>query len=43
MRLNEDLHNVEWIDVCPESDGGLPTPRIPSEMQGMFMFVFVCI
>ena len=22
------------IPVCPESDGGLPTPRIPSERQG---------
>lgn len=19
-----------WISVCPESDGGLPTPRTPS-------------
>lgn len=27
----------EWatlVPVCPESDGGLPTPRIPSERQG---------
>ena len=23
-----------WISVCPESDGGLPTPRAPSEIQG---------
>ena len=22
------------ISVCPESDGGMPTPRIPSERQG---------
>ena len=24
----------ELIPVCPERDGGLPTPRIPSERQG---------
>lgn len=23
-----------WIGVCPESDGGLPTPRTPSEIRG---------
>ena len=23
-----------WISVCPESDGGLPTPRTPSEIRG---------
>ena len=22
------------IDICPESDGGMPTPRTPSERQG---------
>ena len=22
-----------WISVCPESDGGLPTPRTPSEIR----------
>lgn len=24
----------ELIPVCPERDGGLPTPRVPSERQG---------
>ena len=24
----------EFIPVCPERDGGLPTPRVPSERQG---------
>ena len=24
----------DLIPVCPERDGGLPTPRIPSERQG---------
>ncbi len=23
-----------WVSICPESDGGLPTPRAPSEIQG---------
>ena len=23
-----------WVSICPESDGGLPTPRTPSEIQG---------
>lgn len=25
---------AEFVSVCPESDGGMPTPRIPSERQG---------
>lgn len=25
---------VEFIPCCPEVDGGLPTPRAPSEVQG---------
>ena len=24
----------ELIEVCPEVDGGLPTPRVPAERQG---------
>lgn len=24
----------DWIPVCPEEAGGLPTPRLPSERQG---------
>ncbi|HIP58810.1 MAG TPA: DUF523 domain-containing protein [Campylobacterales bacterium] len=27
------LENYELIACCPEVDGGLPTPRLPSEMQ----------
>ncbi len=30
-RLRE---KYELLPVCPERDGGLPTPRIPSERQG---------
>ena len=31
LRLAE---NHELIPVCPEQLGGLPTPRLPAEMQG---------
>jgi uncharacterized protein YbbK (DUF523 family) len=31
----EDLHKAgKVVDICPEVLGGLPTPRIPSEIQG---------
>ena len=30
-RLSEEY---ELIPVCPEEDGGLPTPRTPAEIQG---------
>ena len=38
-RLPEDIYNklcakYELVPVCPESDGGLPTPRDPSERVG---------
>ncbi len=26
--------NYTLLPVCPESDGGMPTPRVPSERQG---------
>ena len=29
----EALENYELVACCPEVDGGLPTPRSPSEMQ----------
>lgn len=28
------IGKVEYIGVCPEVDGGLPTPRTPAERQG---------
>ena len=28
------LEGKEWVAVCPERDGGLPTPRVPSEIRG---------
>ncbi len=30
----DDLFNRHFIPVCPEQLGGLPTPRIPSSIQG---------
>ena len=32
VALLKQKYNI--IPICPESDGGLPTPRIPSEIQG---------
>ena len=32
VALLKEKYNI--IHICPESDGGLPTPRIPSEIQG---------
>lgn len=29
-----DRHGVEPVPVCPEVQGGLPTPRPPAEVQG---------
>ncbi len=29
------LEGKEWVAVCPERDGGLPTPRVPSEIRGV--------
>ena len=31
--LNALSHKYELVPVCPECDGGLPTPRIPSERR----------
>ena len=31
--LIEKLNNFEFIPVCPEVFGGLPTPRVPSEIK----------
>lgn len=28
------LQNKQWVPVCPEQFGGLPTPRVPSEITG---------
>lgn len=28
------LHGKDWVSVCPEQLGGLPTPRTPAEIQG---------
>jgi len=28
------LEGKEYVTCCPESDGGLPTPRLPSERLG---------
>ncbi len=30
----DDLFNRHFIPVCPEQLGGLPTPRLPSNIQG---------
>lgn len=32
--LRKLRERFDLLPVCPESDGGLPTPRIPSERQG---------
>ena len=32
------LKDKQWIAVCPEALGGLPTPRIPCEIQGDHVF-----
>lgn len=32
--LDELKEKYELIPVCPEVDGGLPTPRFPSEIRG---------
>jgi len=32
--LNKLVERYELIPVCPERDGGLPTPRVPSERLG---------
>lgn len=32
--LDELKEKYELIPVCPEVDGGLPTPRYPSEIRG---------
>lgn len=29
-----DIDGITWIPVCPECDGGLPTPRPPAEIVG---------
>lgn len=28
------VDGLNWIPVCPECDGGLPTPRAPAEIVG---------
>ncbi len=33
-RLKSELGADEWIPVCPEQLGGLPTPRPPAEIVG---------
>ena len=33
-QLLQEFRNGNVIPVCPEQLGGLPTPRIPSEIQG---------
>jgi len=35
LKLRELYLKGELIPVCPEQLGGLPTPRVPSEIQGM--------
>ena len=32
--LKENLKNEEVVLICPECDGGLPTPRAASEING---------
>jgi uncharacterized protein YbbK (DUF523 family) len=34
MRFLSALPYAEWVPVCPERLGHLPTPRIPSEISG---------
>lgn len=34
QKLINDLENFDIIPICPEVLGGLPTPRIPSEIIG---------
>jgi len=34
-RLLQEFKQGKIIPVCPEQLGGLPTPRIPQEIQGM--------
>lgn len=29
-----EVDGINWIPVCPECDGGLPTPRAPAEIVG---------
>lgn len=31
--LKEHLKNEEVVLICPECEGGLPTPRLPSEIE----------
>ena len=33
-RVQEFLRDKEYIPICPEVDGGLPTPRAASEIAG---------
>ena len=33
-KLEELFEKYDLIPICPESDGGLPTPRTPSERVG---------
>ncbi len=33
-KVCEFLKDKEYITICPECDGGLPVPRIPSEISG---------
>lgn len=33
LKAPETLARVRWIPLCPESDGGLPTPRPPCEIE----------
>lgn len=33
LRAPEVLARIRWIPICPESDGGLPTPRPPCEIE----------
>lgn len=37
-KIIEFLKDKEYVLVCPEQLGGLPTPRIPSEIQGNKVF-----
>ena len=32
-KLNKLKQYYELVPVCPEVDGGLPTPRVPSEIK----------
>ncbi|MBE7028704.1 MAG: DUF523 domain-containing protein [Ruminococcaceae bacterium] len=37
-KIIEFLKDKEYITVCPETMGGLPTPRPPSEIKGDLVF-----